>query len=303
MGRLTTFSDFIEDLELRNISRLQPYICYVGEFCRTLEQRGKDPEKADRNDLRAYLQVLRGRKLKLASQTKAFSCISQYYTYLVDEELIAANPVNPFRKRYLRRYKEDSDTDPRQLISIDQAAMLVNSVLSSRDRAILLLLLKTGMRRGELVTLDVSDIDLQDMSLTLKPTAKRSNRVLFYDHETARALKAWLDVRSNWRRADVALFPSTKSQRVNPMQIDTLVKKYAQAVGLHDPASESLSDRFTPHCCRHWFVTHLLRAGMNRDYVKWLRGDVMKEAIDVYFHIDPDDVRKAYLAHIPQLGI
>ena len=146
MGRVTTFSDFIGDLELRNISRLQPYICYVGEFCRTMEQRGKDPEKADRNDLRAYLQVLRGRKLKLASQTKAFSCISQYYTYLVDEELIAANPVNPFRKRYLRRYKEDSDTDPRQLISIDQAAMLVNSILSSTKNTLLKTMTKTTPR-------------------------------------------------------------------------------------------------------------------------------------------------------------
>lgn len=246
--------------------------------------------------------MLRGRKLKLASQTKAFSCISQYYTYLVDEELIAANPVNPFRKRYLRRYKEDSDTDPRQLISVDQAAMLVNSILSGRDRAILLLLLKTGMRRGELVTLDVSDINLQDMSLTLKPTAKRSNRILFYDHETTRSLKAWLDVRSNWRRADVALFPSAKSQRVNPMQVDTLVKRYAQAVGLHDPASESLSDRFTPHCCRHWFCTHLYRAGMRREFIKELRGDSKKDAFDVYNHIDMKALKEAYLACIPLLG-
>ena len=42
---------------------------------------------------------------------------------------------------------------------------------------------------------------------------------------------------------------------------------------------------------------------MKREYVQWLRGDAIKEAVDIYFHIDPEDVREAYLAAIPQLGI
>jgi len=62
-----------------------------------------------------------------------------------------------------------------------------------------------------------------------------------------------------------------------------------------------LEDRFTPHCCRHWFVTTLLKAGMSREHVKWLRGDAMQEAIDIYHHIDIQDVRESYLAHVPQL--
>ena len=40
---------------------------------------------------------------------------------------------------------------------------------------------------------------------------------------------------------------------------------YAARIGLHDPVSESLADRFTPQCCRRWLVTHLLRTGMSRD--------------------------------------
>jgi site-specific recombinase XerD len=57
------------------------------------------------------------------------------------------------------------------------------------------------------------------------------------------------------------------------------------------------------HYCSHWFVTHLLRAGMSRDFVKELRGDTRGEAIDIYNHIDKKDLRESYLAHIPQLGI
>jgi hypothetical protein len=42
---------------------------------------------------------------------------------------------------------------------------------------------------------------------------------------------------------------------------------------------------------------------MQREYVQWLRGDAIKEAVDIYYHIDPEDVRRSYLAHIPQLGV
>jgi len=42
---------------------------------------------------------------------------------------------------------------------------------------------------------------------------------------------------------------------------------------------------------------------MRREYVQWLRGDAIKEAVDIYYHIDPEDVRKSYLAYIPKLGV
>ena len=53
----------------------------------------------------------------------------------------------------------------------------------------------------------------------------------------------------------------------------------------------------------HWFITHLRRAGMTREFIQELRGDARKEAIDIYDHIDKKELRESYLAHIPQLGI
>ena len=82
-----------------------------------------------------------------------------------------------------------------------------------------------------------------------------------------------------------------------------MVEKVATQVGLHDPTSERMEDHFSPHCCRHWFTTHLRRADMPREFIQELRGDVWKEAIDIYDHIDRKELRESYLAHIPQLGI
>ncbi len=91
---------------------------------------------------------------------------------MVDEELISSNPVTSFKRRYLRKFKDENTSDARQIISVEQASLLVNSTLNSRDKAILILLFKTGMRRGELCNLDVDDIDFENLALRLKPQQK-----------------------------------------------------------------------------------------------------------------------------------
>jgi hypothetical protein len=50
-------------------------------------------------------------------------------------------------------------------------------------------------------------------------------------------------------------------------------------------------------------TTYLLRAGIKREYVQWLQRDVIKEAEDIYFHIDPEDFWKQYLAYTLPLGV
>ena len=74
-------------------------------------------------------------------------------------------------------------------------------------------------------------------------------------------------------------------------------------VGLHNPNYERREDHFSPHCCRHWFTTRLIEAGMPRDYVKELRGDARREAIDIYNHIDKKMLKESYLTCMPQLGV
>jgi integrase/recombinase XerD len=186
---------------------------------------------------------------------------------------------------------------------VEDASRLVNSILDSRDKCILVLLFKTGMRVGELTSLDVGDINLENGEVTVKQKKKRSNRCLFLDNEAIAVLQRWLAARKNRKGAeDQALFLSKIEKRITGRSVEEIIEKHAERVGLHNPGA-GLEDRFTPHCCRHWFVTHLLRAGMSRDFVKELRGDTRGEAIDVYNHIDRKELRESYLAHIPQLGI
>jgi integrase/recombinase XerD len=175
--------------------------------------------------------------------------------------------------------------------------------LSIREKAIITLLAKTGIRKGELIRIDLEDIDWKSQSIALKPRAKRSNRIVFFDNECGRTLKKWISLRSKLKPNTNALFVSEYGNRADKNVIYYAVAKNAERVGLHNPKSPRVEDHFFPHCCRHWFTTHLLRSGMPREYVKELRGDARNEAIDIYHHIDKEELRKSYLACIPQLGI
>jgi integrase/recombinase XerD len=190
------------------------------------------------------------------------------------------------------------------LISVEEMSMLVNSVIDVRDRAILALLAKTGLRRNELISLNITDINWTEQSIALqrKQFKKRSGRTVFFDDETARLLKRWLMQRKNIHPDTPALFVGERG-RLKRHGVYQMVVKYATNVGLHNPKSTKVEDHFTPHNCRHWFTTWLRRAGMDREFIKVLRGDRRREAIDIYDRIDRDELRRAYLAFVPRLGL
>ena len=72
------------------------------------------------------------------------------------------------------------------------------SILEPHDKAIVTMLAKTGIRRGELIDVDLDDIDWENQSIGLKPKNKRSNRVVFFDDETTFVLHRWIKARENW---------------------------------------------------------------------------------------------------------
>ena len=300
-------SDLIErfhnDCNLRDMVTTMDYVYRTRAYCAFLETRGKNPLNTDRDDLRDFLAHLKTKGLKFRTIDAIYTSLSAFYEFLIIEGLVEYNPVLPFRKYYLRRYKKDNDSETRKLISVEDASKLVNSILDTRDRCILVLLFKTGMRVGELTSLDVDDIDLDKGQVTLKLKKKRTNRVVFLDNEAIAILERWLVARKNRKGGEgQALFLSKIGTRITKRTVENSIEKHAERLSLHKPGAR-LEDRFTPHCCRHWFVTHLLRAGMSRDFVKELRGDARGEAIDIYNHIDKKELQESYLAHVPQLGI
>ncbi|MGA9098846.1 MAG: tyrosine-type recombinase/integrase [Methanotrichaceae archaeon] len=299
---------FADDCELRGMSprTIERYISSIRAFEKYITSEGYDfGLAADREVLRGFLDHIR-REKGLCQKTieNSFTAISSFYEFFVYEKIVDANPVLAVRKRYLRSYKDNDDGHVRKLISIEEMARLINSAVDIRDKAIITLLAKTGIRRNELISLDITDADLTEQAIRLKHTAKRTNRTVFFDNEAAFILRRWIKIREGRNiKNSKALFLNADGDRLERHGIYDVVVKAALEAGLHDPNSERLEDHFSPHCCRHWFTTHLRRAGMRREFIQELRGDSRREAIYIYDHIDLKELRESYLAHIPQLGI
>lgn len=300
---------FEKDCRIRGLTH-ETIINYMGQiriFNKFLKKYKKNFFNVDREILREFIAYLRfERNLSQSRIEHYFSGLSTFYEFLVYEGLMQRNIILEVRKRYLRMYKKDgNDNSQRKLISVEEMANFINSIPDIRDKAIALLLAKTGIRRGELISIDLDDINWKEMSITLKPKPKRSNRIVFFDDETALILRRWIIKRESIAKPDCeALFVSyITGERLNRSGIYNAFVYWAERAGLHNPKSDKMEEHFTPHCCRHWFTTWLRRNGMPREFIQELRGDARKEAMDIYYHIDLEELRKAYLSCIPKLGI
>ncbi len=307
---MNLLASFVADCQLRGMTSetVRSYRSNVRTFLEFLQQRKTRPKDVGVNELRLFLADLRDKKLAASTIGNYYAAISTFYEYLALEGITDGNPVLPFRKRYLRgtsRDKRRRSESKRRLLTVEEMSTLIRSVINTRDKAIITVLAKTGVRRNELVQMDVGDVDWEDQSIRLKPRAKRSSLVVFFDDETSRVLRSWTRVRETQaEEGEEALFVGVKGRRIGRNIVYRAVTRAAQKVGLHDPESENPLDHFSPHCCRHWFTTHLLRNGMPREYVKELRGDARSsDAIDIYYHLDRQELRKSYLGCIPELGL
>src|SRR5208282_712074 len=245
---------------------IRRYNSSIKGFLHYLQNHNINPYQVEKSTLIEFIRERRTQNIEQNTLERDFAAINSLYEFLVFQDIIAKNPVPGVRKRYLRRYKNEKDVDaesPRKLISVEEMSLLINSVLDTRDKAILTLLAKTGVRRGELIAMDVGDIDWVEQSITLKKFKKRSGRTVFFDDETSRLLKRWLNQRQTLNASTQALFIGEHRERLRRHGVTHAVIKYAEKVGLHDPNSSRLEDHFSPHCFRHWFTTHLRKAGMN----------------------------------------
>jgi len=273
------------------------------QFRNFIEKRGKHLLEIDKKDIEAYIEFQRIER-GVAHQTLdlRLSNISGFYEFMEYEELIDFNIIPKIKARFSRNYKSAKHTH--KIISISEMSDLIRSASDIRDKALMCLMAKTGIRRNELINIDLSDINLDEQKIRLKPTAKRSNSVVFFDDEAEDLLRRWLRSRTPRNKKNLpALFIGVRGDRLEARGVDYVIHSHAMRLGLHDPTSDNLEDHFTSHCFRHWLTSNLAHSGMPRHFLKEIRGDANKEAVDVYIHVTPIQLKEAYLTYVPRLGI
>lgn len=295
--KLSYLERFVLDCQAKGMTKhsIETYHSNVSEFL-VMNPR---PKEVTIDNLRSYLERLRSRQLSQSSLKGYMSAVASFYDFLIFEKELQINPVLPFRKRYLDRIKCHQES--RQLISVEEMRSMVKEARHILPRAIIMILAKTGIRRGEFQELKVSDLDFPKHIIHIPQKAKRSNNISIMDEELEITLKEYLDWRQRRTKSDW-LWISMKGGRIHKDRPGMILAEIGRKLHLHQDKGP-LSRKLTPHCFRHWFTTHLFRAGMDPQYIKFLRGDSLRvESWQIYNQIDIGLVRAEYLRCMPQIS-
>ena len=156
-----------------------------------------------------------------------------------------------------------------------------------RDRAVLELLYASGIRVGELVGLDIDDLDLRERLVRVMGKGSKE-RIVPFGGPASTALQAWLDVRTRLATAGSgpALFLGRRGRRVDARQ----VREVVHVLLSHLPDAPDLG----PHGLRHSAATHLLDGGADLRMVQELLGHASLATTQIYTHVSVDRLRSSY---------
>ena len=272
----------------RNLSALtlRNYRTDLEHFFAWLDAEKVEPLALDRRTFRRYLATLDGTGMARGSVARKVSTIHTFYRWLVQESMLAADPLHGVRppKQERRLPKVMHDTDVSDLLE----APAGDGPVVLRDRAILELLYATGVRVSELAGLDTADVDLD--AGVLRVTGKgNKQRIVVFGAPAERALRVYLrDGRPKLARgrAEPALFLNRDGGRLSARAVQLLVKESGIAAGIEARAH--------PHLLRHTFATHMLDGGADVRVVQELLGHAKSTTTQIYTHVTEARQRQVY---------
>lgn len=271
------------------------------DFLGWLDTENKKLTEVSQDDIEEWM----GKKLKsskrkkeLKASTLAFYIqrIKSLYDFLVSKEYVAKNPA----KDVLTKINATKlNFTPRPYLSVEDVTKIVRAAMNPRDRAMIILFYKTGMRVSELAQLNVDNIDWDDRRITIPRRKKGSPGEVYFDEECKRHLQYYIAIRVS---KEPALFVNWKGARLTKREIDMVVKKVAIKSGVGKDTND-IGEAITPHVFRYAFTTHLQQRRCHPHVIQMLRGDRNKTMLDYYTRMPPMEIRKEYLRCIPKLGV
>ena len=257
-----------------------------------LGKRGKTLDAANREDLLAVLasQIQLGKSPR--SIARYLSSYRQYYRWLVREGVINSDPAalieSPKTGRGLPRALSEEQVE--NLLDAPDT----DTLLGSRDRAMLELMYATGLRVSELINLELSNLNLNQGVVRVIGKGQKERLVPIGDvaHDS---LKDYLKVarpgllkgaQSN------SVFITTRKSAMTRQAFWYMVRRYAVRCGI--------SKKLSPHMLRHSFATHLLNNGADLRVVQLLLGHSDLSTTQIYTHIARESLKRMHETHHPR---
>ncbi|QQS49266.1 MAG: tyrosine recombinase XerC [Acidobacteriota bacterium] len=253
-------------------------------------RRNVDIHAIDNLTIREYMAALYEKKKKKSSIHRKIAALRTFFRFLCREGILEINPAKLVASPRVERKLPNHLTIEQMVKFIETPE--TETVLGRRDRAMLELLYASGIRVSELVGLDMTDIDFENMTVRVKGKGRKVRIVPFGEH-ARKALQDYLSVRGELLiEADPekidpkAVFMNYQGTRITTRSVGRMIDKYVRICAeVH---------HISPHSLRHSFATHLLDAGADLRTIQELLGHARLSTTQQYTHVSLDKLMEVY---------
>jgi len=241
----------------------------------------------DAEQVKSFLSFLSTQNYSKSTVARKLATLRSFYKFCLRRGYVKSHPLASIRtpKQEKRLPKFLEVTDINRLLSTPDD----NTLLGSRDRAMLEVLFSTGVRVSELVDLNFVDLDVEAQVIRVRGKGKKQRTTPIGPTAIA-AVQKYLHLRRVDSRSpsfdQQALFVNKHGQRLSTRSVRRKLDKYLAECGL-DPS-------ISPHTLRHSFATHMLNNGANLRSVQELLGHQSISTTQVYTHLTAGRLKNAY---------
>ena len=295
--RIQGFLKFLEAEKGYAENTISAYQNDLNQFFQHLEQEKKNKKLENwadvkKNTITAYIEYLKNSG-EYASSTVArkVAAIKSFFHFLVAEGDIKEDPTLALDSPKVKK-RLPKAISPGEIDRLLRAPANESGPKAQRDTALLEMLYASGMRVTELVSLNLSDIELDDnKSGTVRVQGKRTNakeRVIPLTGSVVPVLRYYIN---NGREqlalnpSEDALFLNNRGQRLTRQGLWLIIKHYVETVGI--------STEVTPHTLRHSFAAHKLSQGKSLQDIQKLLGHANISTTQVYAHLSQESEDQA----------
>jgi integrase/recombinase XerD len=294
---------YLEWRDVHNYSQLARGTCesVMRSFGRWAEERGMTrPADVTRGAVERYQRWLfhyrreDGRPLAVSTQRGQLVYVRSFFRWLAKERYLLYDPTSGVE---LPREPPRLPVDSFSLAEVEQVLSSVDvaTPLGVRDRSILEVLYSTGIRRIELVRLDLYDLDPERGCLTVRQGKGGKPRVVPIGERALAWLRRYLeDVRPAWvaHAEEWALFVNTEGERFNPDGLGNRVARRIRDSGVRER-------RGSCHLFRHTMATLMLEGGADVRFIQEILGHAKLDTTQIYTKVSIQKLRQVHGATHP----
>jgi len=271
---------------------LAAYRADLVALSRWLALRHTELSHTARSDLLAFIAARVEAGARPRSTARQLSSFRRFFRFLVREGLVREDPTAQIAMPRIGRSLPKSMSEPE--VESLLAAPTVTDPLGHRDRAMLEVLYATGLRVSELVSLKVTQVNVQQGVVRVLGKGNRERLIPLGEEAVS-----WLQAFMAGPRGEIlldrntdSLFPTRRGDRMTRQAFWHIIKRYARKAGVDRALS--------PHTLRHAFATHLLNHGADLRVVQMLLGHSDLSTTQIYTHVARERMKDLHSQHHPR---